>query len=277
MRKTPLIGVTTYLEQARWGAWDVRAAVVQSAYLEMVEAGGGQPVLLPPPTSSPHGATSEDAVAAVRAGPFLESLDGLVLAGGADVAPARYGAEADPALGTVRTDRDAAELALLAAALDRDMPVLAICRGVQVLNVACGGDLIQHLPDRLGHDGHQPGGGRFGKVRVAIDEGSSLAGILGTAADVSCSHHQAIARLGTGLVVVARSTEGVVEAVEMPGRRFVVGVQWHPEQDREVRLFSALVEAAGGLAKPEPLPASAERIEEPDHLAGRASGGAETC
>ncbi len=168
-------------------------------------------------------------------------LDGLVLIGGGDVDAARYGADPDPRNGGTSGERDELELGLLGAALERDLPLLAICRGMQVLNVHLGGDLVQQLPDRLRTTAHQPRPGAFGPVAVATEEGSAVRRLLGARAEVLCSHHQALGRLGAGLVVTARSEDGVVEAVELPGYRFVVGVQWHPEETGDNRLFEALV------------------------------------
>jgi putative glutamine amidotransferase len=228
--RRPVVGVTTYFEAARWMVWERPAAVLPWSYVDGVAAAGGVPVLLPP---VPAGARE-----AVRA------VDALVLAGGADVDPVRYGEALHPAT-VVRPDRDSWELALLHAALDRGLPVLAICRGAQLLNVACGGTLHQHLPELTGQAGHQPAPGVFGASRVRVRPGSRLAGILGTGADVSCYHHQGVDRLGDGLLAAAWAQDGTVEAVEHTVHRFVLGVQWHPEEDPDDRrLFAALVDAA---------------------------------
>ncbi len=233
----PVVGVTTYLEPARWMVWERPAAVLPRSYVDSVAAAGGVPVLLPP---VPAGAVEA-----------VSALDALVLAGGADVEPHRYGE--DPHASTVsRQDRDAWELALLRAALDRDLPVLAICRGMQLLNVACGGTLRQHLPEVVGDHGHQPAPGVFGSSRVRIRPASRLAGILGTEMTVACYHHQAVRRLGAGLLPAAWAEDGTVEAIEHQGHRLVLGVQWHPEEPVSAdgvpdgRLFGALVGAAGG-------------------------------
>ena len=231
-RRRPRIGLPTYVEPARWGAWDRPAALLPQAYVAAVVAAGGLPVLLPP---VPSGDAAHSAVAA---------LDALILTGGADIEPARYGAEAEAATQAPRPDRDRWEADLLAAALARDLPVLAICRGHQLLNVASGGTLHQHLPDLVGHTGHAPGPAVLGTSAVRLDEGSPVAAILGTEVKVPCYHHQAIDRLGAGLEVVGRADDGVVEAVVMRDRRFVIGVQWHPEDGDDPRLFEALVAAA---------------------------------
>jgi putative glutamine amidotransferase len=223
-----LIAVSTYAEDASWGVWNVPAALLSMAYVDGVTAAGGLPVLLPQ--------TGEDPSA-------LSAVDGLVLAGGADVDPAGYCHR--PHEKTVsRPERDRFEFALLREAWRRRLPVLGVCRGMQLLNVALGGTLIQHLPDTVG-TAHQPGPATYGTTRVAFTEGSRVAGILGAGAEVHCYHHQAVDRLGTGLVVTGRAADGTAEAVELPGEPFVMGVQWHPEQDnRDFRLFAALVHAA---------------------------------
>jgi len=181
---------------------------------------------------------------AASAGAVVSVLDALVLSGGGDVDPAWYGAAPHRATAGVNRQRDESELALLAAALEAEVPVLAICRGLQVLNVHLGGSLIQHLPDVVGHTGHQPAAGCFGPTDVTVEPGSLLSKILDPSITVACSHHQAVDRPGEGLLVTASATDGVVEAVELASAPFVVGVEWHPEQDGDLRLFEALVRAA---------------------------------
>ena len=175
---------------------------------------------------------------------LLELLDALVLSGGSDVDPGRYGAPAHPTTDAPREERDAAELALLEAALERDMPVLAICRGSQLLNVARGGDLVQHLPDVLGHDEHRHTPGAFADHEVAIEQDSRLGRILGERAPVKSHHHQGFGRIGGGLREVAWADDGTLEALEDPDRRFLLGVLWHPEEGEDAALFEALVEQA---------------------------------
>jgi gamma-glutamyl-gamma-aminobutyrate hydrolase PuuD len=233
----PIVGVTTYRQQAAWGPWDRLAAVLPASYVDTVTAAGGCPVLL-----SPSERVLDEDVAATS---VVGALDALVLVGGGDVDPARYRQTPHPATSGVDPGRDASELALLRSALAVDLPVLAICRGMQLLNVQLGGTLFQHVPDVVGHEGHQPARGRFADVEVTTEPGSVAAKILGETTTVRCSHHQAIDRVGGGLVVTARSADGLAEAVELPAARFVVGVQWHPEEDADERLFRALLDSIG--------------------------------
>ncbi|HLM05804.1 MAG TPA: gamma-glutamyl-gamma-aminobutyrate hydrolase family protein [Blastococcus sp.] len=225
----PLIGITTYRELAQWGTWHVPAVLLPASYADAVAEAGGEPVLLP------TGAISADVVA---------HLDGLVIAGGPDVDPARYGADPGPHTTVVRPERDESELNAVQAALDRDLPLLAICRGMQLLNVALGGDLVQHVPEVAGTGCHDPGEGRFERRLVTTAQGSGLQRLLGATAPVDCHHHQALGRIAEGLMPSAWAEDGLVEAVELRGRRFCVGVQWHPEAGEDRRLFAAQVEAA---------------------------------
>ena len=188
-----------------------------------------------PPAEGP-GATRDSAAS------LAERLDALVLVGGADVDPSRYGAGRETATGASHPWRDENELTLLGSFLEAGRPVLGICRGAQVLNTFLGGTLHQHLPDVTGNKAHQPSPGEFGEVRVKSEPGSRVAAVMGETFQVACSHHQAIDKTGSGLVVTAYSDDGVIEAVEL-GTGFVVGVQWHPEQKADTRLFRGLVEA----------------------------------
>ena len=226
----PLIGITTYAQEARWGAWNLPAALIPMDYVDAFERAGGRPMLVPP---------SEDGVDET-----LDALDGIVFSGGADVDPTHYGADPHPETDAPQAHRDAGELALLRAALERDLPTLAICRGFQLLNVARGGDLVQHLPETVGHDDHKRVPGEFAVHAVEVKEGTQLAGIVGAGSDVTSHHHQALGRVGEGLVECAWAADGTLEAVEDPSRRFVVGVQWHPEAGEDAALFEALVEQA---------------------------------
>ena len=263
MPAVPLIGITATHAEASWNAWSRPASLVPSAYVELVGAAGGRPLLLPHllggrpggpaegPVSGPResgGATGSDGAADVVA-----ALDGLVLMGGNDVDPEGYGQEPHERAGGFDSGRDRWEGALLGEALERDLPVLAICRGHQVLNVHLGGTLHQHLPELVGHDGHRPAPGCFADVDVVTVSGTHTAEIFGECTRVQCSHHQAIDRIGRGLVASAYAVDGhsrrVIEAVEMPGRRFVVGVQWHPEESGDLRPFRALVQAGAVRAE----------------------------
>jgi gamma-glutamyl-gamma-aminobutyrate hydrolase PuuD len=226
----PVIGITSYAQDARWGVWHLPAALVPLAYVDAVERAGGRALLVPP---------AEDDVEET-----LDALDGIVFSGGADVDPARYGAEAHPETDTPQARRDAGELALLTGALERDLPTLAICRGFQLLNVARGGDLVQHLPERVGNDDHKQVPGEFAVHPVEIKDGSRLAGIVGAGFQVTSHHHQALGKVGAGLVETAWAADGTLEAVEDPSLRFAVGVQWHPEAGEDAALFEALVEQA---------------------------------
>lgn len=225
----PLIGISTYVETARWGVWDTPAALLPRSYVDSVVKAGGVPVLLP--------SVGDDTSA-------LSAVDAVVIAGGADVDPGRYGHDAHETTAS-RPERDEFEFALVRDAAARGLPVLGVCRGMQVLNVAFGGTLAQHLPEVVGHHEHQPSPAVYGHNRITLAEGSRVAGILGTEGKGLCYHHQAVDALGADLRPVGWAADGTVEAVEVPGERFVLGVQWHPEQDTEdVRLFAALVEEA---------------------------------
>jgi putative glutamine amidotransferase len=229
---TPLIGLCTYREQAAWGVWNQRADVLQAEYADAVVAAGGAPVLLPPAS-----ATREIAGSVVR------RLDGLVLTGGADVDPARYDEPAHPRTSSWREDRDAWEVALLAAADEIGLPVLGVCRGMQLMAVAAGGSLEQHTPDVVGSEAHSPGGDAFGDIAVTTATGSRLRGAEGEQLAVRCHHHQSV-RTHPGYSATAWAEDGVLEAFEAEGERFAVAVQWHPEMGRDQLLFNALVTAA---------------------------------
>ena len=226
----PIVGITSYAEEARWGVWEAPAALLPLAYVDAVEAAGGRALLVPPSA----GGVEET----------LDVLDGLIVSGGADLDPASYGAEAHPETSDVRPERDSAELALLEAALARDLPVLAVCRGSQVLNVALGGDLVQHLPEVVGHKGHKHTPGVFADHDVDVLPGTKLHEVIGEHAPVKSHHHQGYGRLGDGLREAARADDGTVEAIEDPARRFALGVLWHPEEGEDAALFQALVAEA---------------------------------
>jgi putative glutamine amidotransferase len=226
----PLIGITSYDEPVAWGAWNVAAVLVPTAYVRAVERAGGRPLVVPP---------ADDGVAET-----LAVLDGLVFSGGGDVDPDAYGAEAHDETRGVNSKRDEAELALLSAALEQELPLLAVCRGSQVLNVALGGDLVQHLPELVGHDRHLHTPGEFADHDVRVDPASGVGAILGERAPVKSHHHQAFGRLGGNLREAAWAEDGTVEAIEDPDRRFAVGVLWHPEEGENLALFEALVDEA---------------------------------
>jgi putative glutamine amidotransferase len=228
----PLIGIGANLVRARWGPWDRPATLMAQTYLDMLTDAGCVPVLLPPQAGIEETASR---------------LDGLLLPGGGDLDPALYGAPQHPQTGRLNPRRDAAEVALAGAALGTGLPVLGICRGLQILNVFLGGTLHQHVPDLVGNPGHEPEPGVFGSQQVRLEPGSQVAKIMGGAtAVVPCHHHQAIDRLGTGLTVTARSGDGVIEAVELTSHPFAVAVQWHAEEAGGMAsgFFGALIEAA---------------------------------
>ena len=239
--KRPIIGISSYLAQARWGPWDKPASLVPHGYVVAVAAAGARAVLLPP---------SLDGIDET-----LGVLDGLILCGGPDLLPAEHDEAAESLTDPFAPERDAAERSLLSAALERELPVLGICRGMQVLNVGYGGTLIGHLPDVVGHDEHRRRVGQFDLHPVHMDPDTIVGRLLGERLDVHSSHHQGIDRVGAGLVASGRAPDGTVEAIEDPGRRFVVGVLWHPEESADGRLFDALVQAAvSGRQPPESAP-----------------------
>jgi putative glutamine amidotransferase len=229
----PLIGITTYApESVTFGVWELPAALIPLSYVDAIEDAGGRPLLVPP---------QSDGVKET-----LDALDGLLFSGGEDVDPAHYGAEPHPETKGVHAGRDGAELDLLRAALARDMPVLAVCRGSQVLNVARGGDLVQHLPEVVGDEKHKHTPGVFADHDVRVENGSRLRDVIGDRAHVKSHHHQGYGRVGEGLRPVAWADDGTVEGLEDPGRRFAVGVLWHPEEGEDRALFRALVDEAHG-------------------------------
>jgi gamma-glutamyl-gamma-aminobutyrate hydrolase PuuD len=231
----PLIGITTYVEEASWSHWQAPAALIPFAYVRAVERAGGRALLVPP---------EQDGVEET-----LDALDGLILSGGNDVDPVSYGAEPHAETGGVRPERDRAELALLEGALARDMPVLAVCRGSQLLNVARGGDLVQHLPEVVGDERHRETPGVFSAHGVRVDPASRLGTLVGDRAPVQSHHHQGFGRVGGGLRETAWADDGTLEAVEDPAKRFALGVLWHPEEGEDEALFRGLVEEATAYRK----------------------------
>lgn len=229
-----MIGLTTYLQQAQTGVWDVPASFLPQVYFDAVTKSGGIAVLLPPQP------VDDEIVARL-----LDGLDGLILTGGRDVDPARYGQSPHPSTDTPATDRDAWEDALLRGAIARELPFLGICRGAQVLNVALGGTLLQHLPDVVGSTRYNLGDGNFNEVEVAVEPASELAELVGAGVSAKVYHHQSIDRVADGLTVTARSDDGIIQAVELDSVPFGVAVQWHPEETQDdLRLFAGLVDAA---------------------------------
>ena len=226
----PVVGITAALERSRYAVWERDAVLIARTYVDIVLDAGGVPVLLPPVVESAHA---------------VDRVDAVLLSGGRDVAPDRYGADPHPATGVAHPDRDVAELAVLDRALELGLPVLGVCRGAQLLNVAFGGTLHQHLPDVVGHDGHNPTPGEFNDVDVRLDPAGRVGSAVGPHVRVRCHHHQAVDALAPNLVATGWAADGTVEAVEDAARPFVVGVQWHPEEDAaDIRLFAALLAAA---------------------------------
>lgn len=230
----PVIGLTTYRQRAQTGVWDVQASFLPAVYIDAVTKAGGTVVLLPPQPL-------EDGMAA----DVVAGLDGVIITGGGDVAPERYGAERHEKTDPANELRDAWEDAILSEAIEQEVPFLGICRGLQVLNVNRGGTLLQHLPDVVGDDRYNKGGGNF-SVNHAEVSGGKLAELVDDELDVKSYHHQAVDALGEGLSVSARSQDGTVYAIELPQHPFGVAVQWHPEEDaaEDARLFAGLVDAA---------------------------------
>jgi putative glutamine amidotransferase len=234
----PVIGICTALARANWGVWKERdAALLARSYIEAIQRAGGLAVMIPPD------GRFED-----EPDELLDLLDGLILAGGNDIDPAYYGADLHPETRSLVPERDRAELALATRAVERDMPVLGICRGMQLINVAFGGTLSQHLPEELGHEEHRrtPGSFEGSEHDVRLTGGSLAARAAGEELHSTKSHHhQGVATLGDGLEVTGHSTiDDLPEAIEAPGRRFVLGVQWHPEADEQSRVVAAIVEHA---------------------------------
>jgi putative glutamine amidotransferase len=236
--KRPVIGMCTALEQTRWSVWDQPAMLLARNYVDAVQRAGGLALMLPPDAQL----TKDPAEA-------FELIDGLLLAGGADIDPGAYGqAPGSQTVGTV-PERDAFEIALTRAAIERDVPLLGICRGMQLINVALGGTLLQHLPDDFHHEEHRRVIGSFDGSEHAVDvaEGTLARRVVGEARHITRSHHhQGVDRVGDGLLVSATAVmDGLPEAIELPDCNFVLGVQWHPEADATSPVVGALVQAAG--------------------------------
>ena len=234
----PVVGLSAHRERARWRQWDLDADLLNARYSAALEAAGAVPVLLP----IGRGSRAELASAAAA---VVRRLDALVVSGGPDVTPQRYGEPPGPHTDGTRDDRDAWELALLDAAAQRRTPVLGICRGMQLFAVHAGGVLDQHVPDLVGHEGHRPTASGFGTSPVEVVPGTRLASLVGPRLDVPCHHHQSV-RTHPGLIAAAWAQDGLLEAVEAPGDHFWLAVQWHPEQVADTGLFAGLVTAARG-------------------------------
>ena len=227
----PVVGITSYdVEEITWGPWTEPAIMVPAAYVRAIERAGGHVLVLPP---------APDDVDQT-----LELVDGIIFSGGSDLEPGHYGAEPHPTTDAPRPQRDRFELTLLQAALARDIPVLAVCRGSQLLNVARGGDLIQHLPEVLGHDDHKHTPGEFADHEVNLEPTSRIGALLGERAPVKSHHHQGFGIIGEGLRESGWADDGTVEALEDPSKRFAVGVLWHPEEGEDMALFRGLVAEA---------------------------------
>jgi putative glutamine amidotransferase len=233
----PAIGICTSLEVARWGVWEQRAALLPYSYITEIQRAGGLAIMIAP---DPQLVDEPDEM--------LDRIDGLILAGGADIDPSSYGAEPHAKTNRTVLERDRSEIALTRRAIDRDMPVLGICRGMQLINVALGGTLRQHLPDLVGHDDHRRNPGSFDNSDhdVRLEPGSLTARAAGEEHHATKSHHhQGVDELGEGLIITGTSTlDDLPEAVEIPSSRFVLGVQWHPEADEKSRVIGALIEQA---------------------------------
>jgi putative glutamine amidotransferase len=233
-----VIGICAVLERARWSVWDQVAILLPRSYADAVQDAGALAVLLAP-----------DARSVEDPGEQLDLIDGLMLAGGADIDPSSYGEEAEPETVDTVPERDQFEIALVREALERDMPVLGICRGMQLINVALGGTLVQHLPGRFGHHEHRRVPGSFDGADhdVEVQPDTLAMEVIGESPHATKSHHhQGVDRLGEGLVVSATSAlDGLAEAIELPGKRFALGVQWHPEADAQSPVVGALVQTAG--------------------------------
>ena len=225
----PVIGLSTYREQAAWTVWNMPADLLPSVYTRSVEAAGGVVMLLPPQADG--------------AADVVGRLDGLIITGGPDIDPERYGQQRGPRTVRVRRDRDAWELALLDAAEEADLPTLGICRGMQLMAVRGGGSLEQHVPDVVGHEEHAPDPSSYGWTSVRTEPGSLVRRLVGDQLQVSCHHHQSVVA-HPGFEVTARAADGTVEAIQDPERPFWLGVQWHPESGDDYGLFLGLVEAA---------------------------------
>jgi putative glutamine amidotransferase len=233
----PLIGISAAVEPASFGPWvDEPSALLPIGYARAVQAAGGIAAMLPP---DGHAVEAPDEI--------LDRVDALILGGGADVDPGSYGAKPEPQTGGTNPERDRFELALAREALERDLPLLGVCRGMQLMNIAAGGSLEQHLPERVGDDRHRPVPGSWSEHEVRLEPGSLAATAAGAERlSVKTHHHQGVADIGDGFEPTAWATDDTVEAIERPDRGFALGVLWHPEEDPGDRVLPALLERARG-------------------------------
>jgi len=231
----PIIGLTTYRQQGQTGVWNTEMAMIPAFYIEGITRAGGLAIMLPPQQLS--GAEAKD---------IVSSLDGLMLCGGRDIDPSRYGQSPHAEAEQPDKLRDDLEEKLLSAAIDADLPFLGICRGAQMLNINRGGTLIQHLPDVVGDNRYQLGNAKFSPADVEVETSSILGSLVGDkVSNAALYHHQAIDELGKGLKITAKTEDGIIEAVELADHPFGVAVQWHPEQTLDdLRIFEGLIEAA---------------------------------
>jgi putative glutamine amidotransferase len=233
----PVVGISANLNRAQWGPWDRRAALLPLEYIEAIQRAGAMALMIPP-----------DSVLESNPDEALERIDALILSGGSDIDPSSYGEEPHPQTNGTVPERDRTEIALARRAIERDMPVLGICRGMQLINIARGGTLKQHVPDEVGHEDHRPYPGSFENSDhdVYLKAGSLAAVAAGeTVHNTKSHHHQGVERIGEGLVVTGYSAlDELPEAIEAPDCRFVLGVQWHPEADETSRVIAALVQQA---------------------------------
>ncbi len=255
----PAIGICAAVERVHWGAWEETVTMAPRSYASAVQAAGAVALLLPP-----------DALVTDDPDRVLERIDGLILAGGSDVDPETYGAQRHPETKGTWPGRDRFELALARGALRRGMPLLGICRGMQVLNVALGGTLHQHLPELVGHEDHRHRPGSFGDHEVRLQSASLAARAAGAERImVKSHHHQGVERMGEGLEVSGWSIQDeVVEAIELPGESFALGVLWHPEEDTKSRVISAMVEVAKAHPSANPGTPGLEAEEVPGGSSG---------
>lgn len=227
----PVIGITCFMREASYGDWQRHAAILPTAYISMVEKTGGVPLIIPPAGDMTR---------------TLDLIDGLIVSGGPDISPANYDEEPGPMTKEFYPGQDFTEMGLINEALDRDMPLLGVCRGMQILSVAHGGKMYQHLDTTPGYEGHGGYGGKSTEHGVIVEEDSLLASLMGNSFTVNSLHHQGVSDAGSLTISARAEHDGLIEGVERKDKSFCVGVQWHPERKGHALLFSSLVEAARG-------------------------------